>query len=989
MESLRITTSNTEPIKYTVVYNYVYKGETYYNSTVGSIITAGDTDIVINDTPTAFINITDITIVNDGVAANNVQMSKVSGTTPLSMISTAILLNIGESLIYGPTGLARFDAAGQFMTVSAPGAQGPTGPTGPTGATGATGAGGALGYYGSFFDTTVQHFTALGVPQKVNINSTSTANGVSITSGSLITFAHPGVYSLTFSLQMASLVNGVSVVDYWIEYNGTPYPDSNTRIDLPTRKSAGVHSYGFATINLIGVAIAPGDTVELYWLASDTSVSIETLPAAGSVPETPGVIANVQQVMYTQVGPTGATGFTGPIGPTGSTGFTGATGYTGPASTVTGPTGFTGPTGPTGPASTVTGPTGYTGIQGPTGATGFTGPQGVQGSTGPTGPTGYTGPQGNVGPTGPTGYTGGQGPTGPTGFTGPLGATGSTGPTGYTGPVGAASTVPGPTGPTGYTGPASTVTGPTGYTGPQGPVGTFGGASFSYYFLTDVANTDPGTGNLKLNSSTYSAANKLYISIYDYNGTDIQSFLETIDDSTSAIKGTFKISELSNPANFIYYSIIGSHTFNTTWYSVPTAYVGGSVTSIVDGTHVVITFSINGDIGSTGPTGYTGPASTTPGPTGATGFTGPQGSTGPTGYTGPNGNDGATGPTGYTGPQGATGPTGFTGPQGDLGPTGYTGFTGPAGSATPGGAPNDVQYNNGAGGIEGAANVEIDTGNLKLISTNDPSAPATASIVLYSKQIAGRNLPKFIGPSGVDTVIQVGLHGNAVFMVAPASGTSAPTAWGGTLTTAATMSVQQTIASSSPWLATWRKRFQTSTTAGNATGMRTAYTQWFRGSATGFGGFFFRAQLGANINLNGGQKFVGLCASTGALAGEPSALINMCGMGYDAADSSAGSWFFMRNDGTGTATKVDLGANALRSNITHGYDLIMYMAPGGSVLFVRIVNIHSGVTVLDTNYTTDLPAANTGMAFKAEVRNGAVAAADNVEVAKVYIETDY
>lgn len=250
-------------------------------------------------------------------------------------------------------------------------------------------------------------------------------------------------------------------------------------------------------------------------------------------------------------------------------------------------------------------------------------------------------------------------------------------------------------------------------------------------------------------------------------------------------------------------------------------------------------------------------------------------------------------------------------------------------------------------------------------------------------------MPKIIGPSGVDTILQVGLSGNAVFMVAPASGTTAPTAWGGTLTTAATMSVQQTIASANPWLATWRKRFQTSTTAGNATGMRTAYTQWFRGSVTGFGGFFFRSQLGANLNLNGGQKFVGLCASTGALAGEPSALINMCGMGYDAADSSAGNWFFMRNDGTGTATKVDLGATALRSNTTHGYDLIMFMAPGTAELFVRITNIHSGVTVLNTSYTTDLPAANTGMAFKAEVRNGAVAAADNLEVAKVYIETDY
>jgi hypothetical protein len=270
----------------------------------------------------------------------------------------------------------------------------------------------------------------------------------------------------------------------------------------------------------------------------------------------------------------------------------------------------------------------------------------------------------------------------------------------------------------------------------------------------------------------------------------------------------------------------------------------------------------------------------------------------------------------------------------------------------------------------------------------EPTAPAAGNMKLYSKSIAGRLLPKIIGPSGIDTVLQVGLHGNAVLMIAPASGTTAPTAWGGTLTTAATMSAPQTIASANPWQATWRKRFQTSTTAGNATGMRTAYVQWFRGNAAGFGGFFFRAQLGMNINLAGGQKFVGLCASTGALAGEPSALLNMCGMGYDSGDSSAANWFFMRNDGSGTATKFDLGANAVR-NTTHGFDLIMYMPPNGTDLFVRIVNIHSGVTVLDTSYNTDLPAVNVGMAFKAEVRNGAVAAADNLEVAKVYIETDY
>ena len=314
----------------------------------------------------------------------------------------------------------------------------------------------------------------------------------------------------------------------------------------------------------------------------------------------------------------------------------------------------------------------------------------------------------------------------------------------------------------------------------------------------------------------------------------------------------------------------------------------------------------------------------------------------------------------------------------------------PGGGGSAAGNSGELQYNNG-GTFAGAANVEVDGGNLKLVSTTDPAAP-TAGITLYSKSIAGRHLPKIIGPSGIDTVLQVGLHGNAVFFTSVTSGTTAPDTIGGTLTTAATMSMQQTIASANPWQATQRKRFASTATAGSGTGMRTAYVQWFRGNAAGFGGFFFRAQLGQNLNVNGAQCFHGLCVSTavlGTAAGSVAALLNMIGMGYDTTDSSAGNWQLYRNDGAGTATKVDLGANAAR-NTTHGFDLIVYCPPGAaSEIFVRVVNIHTGTVVLDTSYTTDLPAVNTGMAFKAECNNGAVASAQNLEVAKVYIESDY
>lgn len=239
------------------------------------------------------------------------------------------------------------------------------------------------------------------------------------------------------------------------------------------------------------------------------------------------------------------------------------------------------------------------------------------------------------------------------------------------------------------------------------------------------------------------------------------------------------------------------------------------------------------------------------------------------------------------------------------------------------------------------------------------------------------------------------MHGSSVFFAGQAQPTTAAwTVLGGAIASPVGTRTQQiTIASANPWQATSRSRMQSAATAGAGAGARTAYVQWFRGNAAGFGGFFFRCQFGQNLNVNGAQCFYGLCASTAALAtaaGAVSALLNMIGVGYDTTDASTGNWFLYRNDGSGTATKVDLGATDAARNTTHGYDLIIYCPPGAATeIFVRIVNLHSGATVLDTSYTTDLPAVNTGMAFKAEGNNGAVASAMNIEVAKVYIESDF
>ena len=303
------------------------------------------------------------------------------------------------------------------------------GPEGAQGPTGPTGAGGALGYWGSFYDMTDQSLVSTTAAQVVAIGATAGGNGVTVENGDEITFAHAGVYSLTFSIQITNLANSVEKSVFWLKLNGVDYPDSATELDLQARKGAGNPNREVITINYVAEAAA-GDFVQVYWSGTSTQLKVESLPAGTSpvTPAIPSIILTATQVMYTQAGPTGPTGAQGP---TGSQGTAGAQGPTGPQ----GAAGAQGPTGPEGSA----GAQGPTGPQGSAGAQGPTGPQGSAGAEGPTGPQGAQGTAGAAGATGPTGAqgtAGAAGPTGPTGAAGAAGAAGATGPTGATGAAG-------------------------------------------------------------------------------------------------------------------------------------------------------------------------------------------------------------------------------------------------------------------------------------------------------------------------------------------------------------------------------------------------------------------------------------------------------------------------------------------------------------------------------------------------------------------------
>jgi hypothetical protein len=359
-------------------------------------------------------------------------------------------------------------------------------------------------------------------------------------------------------------------------------------------------------------------------------------------------------------GSQGVIGYTGSQGVIGYTGSQGVIGYTG-SQGIQGVIGYTGSRGYSG-SQGIQGVIGYTGSKGDQGVIGYTGSQGIQGVIG------YTGSKGDQGVIGYTGSQGIQGVIGYTGSQGVIGYTGSQGVIGYTGSQGVI----------GYTGSQGVI----GYSGSRGSDGNFGGATFDYTFDNGVAAADPGTGKLRFNNATLASANALYIDAANDAATDITTFLNTIDDSSSTIKGHFRVSKKFDPATFALFTI-SSLTNNTSWFSVVCSYVSGNGT-FANTDDIIITFARTGDrgdIGYTGSQGIQGVIGYT-GSQGVIGYTGSQGIQGVIGYTGSRGytgSQGIQGVIGYTGSQGIQGVIGYTGSQGIQGVIGYTGSKGDQG----------------------------------------------------------------------------------------------------------------------------------------------------------------------------------------------------------------------------------------------------------------------------------------------------------------------
>jgi hypothetical protein len=278
------------------------------------------------------------------------------------------------------------------------------------------------------------------------------------------------------------------------------------------------------------------------------------------------------------------------------------------------------------------------------------------------------------------------------------------------------------------------------------------------------------------------------------------------------------------------------------------------------------------------------------------------------------------------------------------------------------------------------------TASMALLAQVTDQVAVAGYLKLQARTKAGFTRLEVMGPSGVDYALQPAFHGNRIIVHKPGSGT-AGTYVGLTPTIAATASHPAPTFTTTLAESLYRMRFACSTTAGNSAGIRDGVNTIWRGGSAGRGGFFHNATLcSGSISLSGGEQAFCLTSQTATLNGAPSALPDVLGIVKDAGDTN---WQFARRTGTGAVQKVSLGVAPANHQV---FELTLYCAPNSSTVFVRIIQWAfdgTSTTLLDTSYTTDLPAATTGLGWMCHTRNAALASANNIEQYSRYTFSDF
>jgi hypothetical protein len=317
--------------------------------------------------------------------------------------------------------------------------------------------------------------------------------------------------------------------------------------------------------------------------------------------------------------------------------------------------------------------------------------------------------------------------------------------------------------------------------------------------------------------------------------------------------------------------------------------------------------------------------------------------------------------------------------------------------ASAGGTTMSVQYNNGSG-LGGATMVDITSdGHLMLNAestpTTTPTAPAAGNVVMFGRSAGGRILPAIVGPSGLDTILQPHFGRNRGCILAPMGNGTSVTTIGIATPTATGTATAANVATTNLYYMMKRLEYLVTTASATAVaGSRISVAQFCLGAGSQIGGFHYISRFGpaTGPSTTAGtlRMFNGMWATTTAPTDvNPSTLLNIIGVGCDAADANLQMIF---NDASGDATKIDLGTSFAKptSDRSQVYELAMFTAANSGSVAWQVTNLVSGAYVTGVQ-STDLPTNTTLLCHQGWCSVGGTSSVVGYSLMSTYIESDF
>ena len=122
-------------------------------------------------------------------------------------------------------------------------------------------------------------------------------------------------------------------------------------------------------------------------------------------------------------------------------------------------------------------------------------------------------------------------------------------------------------------------------------------------FVTNTTMADPGSGNMRANSSTWASITQLAFSKIDNNGFDRTPILSSLQTGDTLI-----VQDKSNSANWAKATISAAVTNNSSWFLLPVTMTSAAGTSPNNNSPMVVTFQQTGGGGGGGVTAVTASA---------------------------------------------------------------------------------------------------------------------------------------------------------------------------------------------------------------------------------------------------------------------------------------------------------------------------------------------------------------------------------------------